>query len=203
MKRKELIIDAAAEMFSKKGYRDTSIADLCHQIHVAEGTIFYHFKSKQELFLVILERLTSYIIQEFEKFQSSDRSASGLEQVEALISFFLSLADHMDNRYLLLHRHFSYELAEVNDECRNRLETYYDFILDAFEKPLERGQSDGSIRKLATRKTALLLFALVDGVVRFQTYNLYKSGALYDELMTSCRLVLKPMSPVESIGSDA
>jgi hypothetical protein len=38
----------------------------------------------------------------------------------------------------------------------------------------------------------MVVFAMVDGVVRFDTHHLYEAGALYDELMTSCRRMLKP-----------
>jgi hypothetical protein len=32
---------------------------------------------------------------------------------------------------------------------------------------------------------------MIDGVVRFNTYNLYEAGSLYDELLAACRRMLK------------
>jgi hypothetical protein len=37
---------------------------------------------------------------------------------------------------------------------------------------------------------ALILFSLVDGLVRFKTYNLYDPGGLYHELIAACRRML-------------
>ncbi len=46
------------------------------------------------------------------------------------------------------------------------------------------------------------LFSLVDGVVRLKTYQLYDGGALYDELITACRLVLEnPAQRQDSRGA--
>ena len=52
--------------------------------------------------------------------------------------------------------------------------------------------TDGSIRKVSANKKALLIFTLVDGLVRLDTYNLYQATALYEELIESCRSWLKP-----------
>jgi hypothetical protein len=40
------------------------------------------------------------------------------------------------------------------------------------------------------RKTAMVLFAMVDGIVRLNTYRIYDAGTLYDDLMTACRRLL-------------
>ena len=56
---------------------------------------------------------------------------------------------------------------------------------------LALGREDGSIDAEDTRKTALVIFSMVDGVVRFKIYNLYDTGALFNELINSCRKILK------------
>ncbi|MDY6852949.1 MAG: TetR/AcrR family transcriptional regulator, partial [Thermodesulfobacteriota bacterium] len=52
-------------------------------------------------------------------------------------------------------------------------------------------QTDGSIGEMPARKTALLVFAMVDGLVRFKIYNLYAAGSLYSELIASVRRLLE------------
>ena len=52
------------------------------------------------------------------------------------------------------------------------------------------GQEDGSIRMVQTRHSAMILFSMVDGIVRYNTYGLYDAGSLYNELMASCRNML-------------
>ena len=56
MTKKQAILEAATRLFSVKGFKDTSMAELSKMIGVAQGTIFYHFKNKEELFLAVLER---------------------------------------------------------------------------------------------------------------------------------------------------
>ena len=116
---------------------------------------------------------------------------TGLDMVEVAVSFYLYLAGKMENQFLLLHRHYPYKLAEENPVCSEHLEAIYDCLVDIFESAVLRGQKDGSIGEMPTRKFALIIFSMVDGITRFKTYNLYEASALYNELIASCRRILK------------
>jgi AcrR family transcriptional regulator len=57
MTKKKQIMSVATKLLSLKGYKDTSMAELAKITGVAQGTIFYHYNSKEELFLAISGRL--------------------------------------------------------------------------------------------------------------------------------------------------
>ncbi|MBW1722439.1 MAG: TetR/AcrR family transcriptional regulator [Deltaproteobacteria bacterium] len=191
LSRKKDILEAATLLFSRKGFRETSMSDLCRMTGVAEGTIFYHFKSKEELFISVLERLKQDILDEFQRYMEENRFRTGLDMVLGVARLYLHLAGLMQDRFLILHRHYPYELAEVNPVCRGHLEEIYKCFLDIFEKAIRKGKEDGSIGDVCAGKTAWILFSMVDGLVRFDTYNLYEAGSLYRELIESCRRILK------------
>ncbi len=191
MTKKEAILQAATTLFSKNGYNETPISELSRITEAAESTIFYHFKSKENLFITILERIKEEIIKEFEGYLRQRDFETGLDMVEGAVSFYLYLAGRMENQFLMLHRHFPYKLAEKNPTCRAHLEAIYDCLVDIFEQAVLLGQKDGSIGEMPTRKIALIVFSMVDGITRFKTYNLYDAGALYNELIASCRRILR------------
>lgn len=157
----------------------------------AGSTIFYHFKTKEEIFLAILKNIKDEILLEFENYLRQNHFTNGLAMLESTISFYLNLAGARRELFMLLHHRFPYELAAVNPTCREHLEAIYTCFVDLFEKAIQLGQEDGSIVQASARKNALLIFAMVDGVVKFNTYNLYEAGALYEELMGSCRRMLQ------------
>jgi len=55
--RKEEILDAAMELFLTRGYEKTSVSDIVRRINVAQGLFYYYFKSKEEVFRAVMERL--------------------------------------------------------------------------------------------------------------------------------------------------
>lgn len=50
------ILDAAEPLFYAKGYRETAISDIVREIGVAQGTLYYYFKSKEEILEALINR---------------------------------------------------------------------------------------------------------------------------------------------------
>lgn len=48
---REKIISSATELFSDRGYAETSIADIANYAKISKETIYVHFKNKEELFM--------------------------------------------------------------------------------------------------------------------------------------------------------
>jgi AcrR family transcriptional regulator len=57
--RKAEILDVAEALFNAKGYDATSISDIIDQVGVARATVYYHFKSKEDVLDALLERTTA------------------------------------------------------------------------------------------------------------------------------------------------
>jgi AcrR family transcriptional regulator len=191
LSKKEVILKAAAKLFSEKGFKYTSMAELSRITGAAEGTIFYHFKSKEELFLTILERIRETVSTEIKNHFSGDGYSTGMDMMDGAVSFYFSLPGKMEDWFFVLHRHYTYDLAAVNSICKEHVDAIFNCFLDLFESAIIKGQKDGSIADLPARKTACIIFAAVDGLIRFNNYNLYNTNLLYRELIESCRRMLK------------
>lgn len=191
MSRKEDILHAATHLLAVKGYRETSMAELAKITGVAQGTIFYHYNNKEELFLAIMKAFREDIVAEFTRHRNDRQFASGLQMLEEAIAFYLHMAAQMEDRFMLLHRHDAYELALVNPLCHEYLEAIYNCLIDIFELAITTGQKDGSIRDVPGRRAAMIIFTIVDGLVRFHNYKLYDAGVLYADVVHSCRTLLQ------------
>lgn len=58
---REKIIDASIELFSIRGYADTSIRDIAKKVGIKTSTIYYHFESKEAILSLILSDYKSMI----------------------------------------------------------------------------------------------------------------------------------------------
>lgn len=54
--RREALLDAAAEMFAAKGYDGTSIRDIAGAVGMLPGSLYYHFKSKEDLLIAVYRK---------------------------------------------------------------------------------------------------------------------------------------------------
>ena len=54
---KAQILAACEKLFLEKGYSATTFLDICKEAHVNQGSIYYHFKEKNELFRQVATRI--------------------------------------------------------------------------------------------------------------------------------------------------
>lgn len=60
--RRNEILDTAERLFVEKGFDGTSTNDILNDIGIARGTLYYHFKSKEDILDAMIERLTGRLI---------------------------------------------------------------------------------------------------------------------------------------------
>ena len=166
------------------------MAELSTLTGAATGTIFHHFKNKEDLFLKVLEDVRASILDRFDAQRPSQPEQTGLDMVVDAVSAYLHIAVSLEDQFLILHRHFPYQMAESSPVCRNHLTAIYTALLDIFEAGIQKGMADGSVAVDNPRRTAMVLFAMVDGIVRLNTYRVYDAGTLYNDLITACRRLL-------------
>ena len=52
---RELILDTALDVFSRKGYSHTTFVDIAKQIGLTKGAVYWHFKTKPDLLVALIE----------------------------------------------------------------------------------------------------------------------------------------------------
>ena len=65
--RNDVLLNAAAKLFSTQGFRETTIRDIAKAAGMLPGSIYYHYGSKDDLLLAVYETGVEHIIEEFSK----------------------------------------------------------------------------------------------------------------------------------------
>lgn len=89
--RRNEILDAAERLFCTKGFDNTSTNDILNEVGIARGTLYYHFKSKEDILDAMIERLTGQIMRKAAVI-AEDKSLSVLDRLVRSI-----MALHVDN----------------------------------------------------------------------------------------------------------
>jgi len=78
MSKKTDILKAATYLFANKGFKETSMSEVAAMTGTAGSNIFYHYKTKEDIFLEILKNTKEEIYLEFEKFIAQHQFVNGL-----------------------------------------------------------------------------------------------------------------------------
>jgi len=101
--RKKEIMQAAEKLFREKGYENTIISDIAKELNIAHGTFYIYFKSKEDIFLSILESLCDDMIRSLEGIQS-EKSRNAVEKLNAVIKLEFSMNRDNDILFQQLHK---------------------------------------------------------------------------------------------------
>jgi AcrR family transcriptional regulator len=90
--KKRLILAAARRMLIKRGFQDIVLDDIAHEAGVAKGTLFLHYKSKDELFSAVFADLVDGLGLELETLPKT--GLAGKDLLLATAKVVLSHFDH-------------------------------------------------------------------------------------------------------------
>ena len=89
--RRNEILDVAERLFGMKGFDHTSTNDILNEVGIARGTLYYHFKSKEDILDAMIGRMTGQIV-------AAAKAIAGQKEVPVLQRLTMTLlALNVDN----------------------------------------------------------------------------------------------------------
>lgn len=72
--RKNEILDIAERLFGTKGFDHTSTNDILNETGIARGTLYYHFRSKEDILDAMINRMTDRLVQNAAEIAADERA---------------------------------------------------------------------------------------------------------------------------------
>ncbi|GIW11393.1 MAG: hypothetical protein KatS3mg061_2450 [Dehalococcoidia bacterium] len=157
--RRTAILEAALRVFSRFGYHLTSIDHLAAAAQTSKGGIYFHFPSKQALFLALLDRAASQLRARVEAAMvaAPDPVAKADAALRTVLHVF---AAHRDLARLLL-----VETLGAGREFHQRRLQLQDEFVSLIRQQLDAAVAAGSIPPLDTALAARVWFGALNEVV--------------------------------------
>lgn len=152
MSTRDEILDVAYEAFAEKGYRGTSLADVANRIGVTRPALYYHFKSKEDLFKAVYERIDPLVSTRPDAVLATTSKDAYLEQFDELMaSIFGNLrSDPSRARFVAAVESAAYQTPEIMEEVKRQ----DDAIRAILRAALEHGEELGALREKVTVEDA-------------------------------------------------
>ncbi|MCM3630556.1 TetR/AcrR family transcriptional regulator [Paenibacillus glycanilyticus] len=176
---KRKIADAARALFVQKGYKGTSIEDIVKATGCSAGNIYYHFKSKEGLFLHLIEDWNT----EWEETWLA-KEPQYTTTVDKLYGMAEHLAhDQLNHPLTKAVDEFFYN-AEKNPEVEERINEMVKGYIDFNRNLLQRGIDNGEFESANVTGLAIILDSLMYGL------NQHTRRMERDEALAAYRLAM-------------
>jgi AcrR family transcriptional regulator len=93
---RQVIIDAAKELFSKKGYHNTQVTDIIRQVGMSANTFYAHFRDKKDLFEEIATRSLDELRMNVKKMRETSTPDNIEERIEKIKATYNALFDFLE-----------------------------------------------------------------------------------------------------------
>ncbi len=133
-RRRERILEAALDVFTRRGYGDAAMDEIATESETSKGGLYFHFASKQALFGALLERTADLLLSRLEAAAASE--ADPLRRADAAIERALEVfgSHRRLARLFLIDAHtrdFSPRLLAIRERFAARLARDLDDALSA------------------------------------------------------------------------
>jgi AcrR family transcriptional regulator len=95
------ILDAAAQIFSQKGFHATSMQDIAQAVRLQKGSLYYHVTSKQEILVDVLNRALDMLIEHIELVTAQPLPPDEKLR-QAMQAYLVALLEHRDLAAVML-----------------------------------------------------------------------------------------------------
>jgi AcrR family transcriptional regulator len=176
------LLDSATRLFSRRGLEGTSVDQIAADAGYTKGAFYANFKSKEELFLVMLDEKYAAELERFEAGLPGEETPA--EEVRAAAEDFIRFV-WSDPKwpklyfefvaYAVRHPRFRKELAARDGAMRARM-------AEAIRAASERLPADPPF---SAEDLAMMLFCMANGFVMGQLVEPELDGALYGTMQAT------------------
>lgn len=140
MANRDEIIAAAAKVFQTKGYHAATVQDIADAVGILKGSLYHHFKSKEELLYLIVKEPIARIYATMAEIVSSDLPAA--EKLRRAILAHLEAFDrHYPHLFVYLH-----EREEMKRRFREQFKLSPKQYEQSWQQILREGVKSGEFR---------------------------------------------------------
>lgn len=161
--RREMILDAAHRLFKEKGYEASTVDEIAALAELGKGTIYSYFKSKDEIYLAILEKGLESLQEQMELATHNPESAvTALYQLFAIfIQYHHERSELAESFYMQVDPQISNRLRALVKGLKNKAVQWTELVSRVLTLGVERGE----LAPCEVDKTAKVIVGVVLGMI--------------------------------------
>jgi len=191
--RKLQIIEAAIKIFAHKGFYHAKVADVAKEAGVADGTIYLHFKNKDDILISLFEIKMEEILSRFHA--AINKKTNPIKKLKLFIELYFKLIEEDQN----LAEVFQVELRQSSKFLKDYHNQKFIDFLNIIGQIIKEGQQQGEFRSdfhINTMKIAI--FGALDELARQWILSNDPKFNLRDVAVEMTRTIVAGLLPINT-----
>ncbi len=185
---REAILDSTDRLLARYGYQKMTIDDLAKDVGIGKGSIYLHFKSKEEIVLSHIDRIVERVKKHLIKIaKSNEKTETKLREMLVLrVLFRFDSVQHYTESLDEL-------LASLREKVNERRKIYFQEESEIFREVLEEGIENGSYEVNDTQKTAEAFIIATNSLLpaSLSTKELGKRNEIEEKVLKIAEILIK------------
>ncbi len=158
--RRNQILDAATTVFVRQGFQHARMDDIVEESGLSKGTLYWYFKSKEDIINAILRRLFTGDLENLESLVQAEGTSS-----ERMIQLTNNRVNGMKQMSSLVPIIFEFYAVAVHQQwVQQFIGEYFKHFRTLLEELIQQGIDTGEFRPVNATKAAISLASLYEGL---------------------------------------
>lgn len=160
---REKILQSALKTLAHSEYHDCLVDKIAEQAGVAKGTIYLYFKSKDELYISLIEKVLDDMQQIVEQVRKGKKQP--LEQIKELLVRLQTIIDTKGHVLKML----TYEVYNLKGSLQKRVHTAYGKLFITLNKLVSKGIETHAFRNFPPALISISMVSMLTSVMRYKS----------------------------------
>jgi AcrR family transcriptional regulator len=155
---RENIVRVATEVFSRFGFKKTSMEDIARALRMGKSSIYYYFKGKEEIFQAVVDKEANLLRVKVKEILDSSLEAK--EKLRSYVKLRMDVIKHLSN-YMEILKNDDLMNLELTEKFRKK---YDDEEITIVRQILEEGNKKGTFIIKDLNLSALAIVTAMKGL---------------------------------------
>ena len=156
---RQCILEQARQLFFAHGYHGVSIRDIVQACGLSNAALYYHFGSKQNLYVEVIRGFVAGVVQPVQEAEAG--SGSSRERLTRMVLAFARFNSESRSELQMLLRDLT---AWDDKEVQQLIPEVTGQVLSPFAAVLEDGIAAGEIRTVDVHRTSFVLLGILNSL---------------------------------------
>ncbi len=183
--KREYIVTAAEKIFVRYGFRKTTVDEIAKAAGMGKSTLYYYFKSKEEIFAAFIQRDAQRILRKLD--EAINSNAKPQDKFRDYVRTRMTIIQELGSNYAMLKT----EYLDLYPLIKQERKQFDQQEVEAMTGILQQGVSQGVFTLADSVATARLVLDVLRGLEDQWFFNEHASVNLEDELNMFLNIMLK------------